>query len=194
MISLRDAGQASLAFFYFDFRDNDKKQDLRNFITSLLVQLSTHSSLCCKLIYHIHSRHGKGRQQPSIDVLKTCLRDMLKAVAQQPIYVIVDALDECPNSSGIPNPREVVLDLLESIVNMNLPNLHICVTGRTEADIQDVLGPFASIISLHDEAGHRRDIHSYVSRFVSSDRTMRRWQSDQKELVVEELSKKAGGM
>ena len=194
MISLRDAGQASLAFFYFDFRDNDKKQDLRNFITSRLVQLSTHSSLCCKLISHIHSRHGNGRQQPSIDALETCLRDMLKAIVQQPIYVIVDALDECPNSSGIPNPREVVLDLLESIINMNLPNLHICVTGRTEADIQDVLGPFASIISLHDEAGHRRDIHSYVSRFVSSDRTMRRWQSDQKELVVEELSKKAGGM
>ena len=194
MISLRDAGQASLAFFYFDFRDNDKKQDFRNFITSLLVQLSAHSSMCCKLISHIYSRHGKGRQQPSLDVLKTCLRDMLKVAAQQPIYVIVDALDECPNSSGIPNPREVVLDLLESIVNLDLPNLHICVTGRTEADIQDVLGPFASIISLHDEAGHRRDIHSYVSRFVSSDRTMRKWQSDQKELVVEELSKKAGGM
>ena len=193
MISLRNAGQASLAFFYFDFRDNDKKQDFRNFITSLLVQLSAHSSLCCNVISHIYSMHGKGRQQPSIDILKACLRDMLNVATQQPIYIIVDAIDECPNS-GIPNPREVVLDLLESIVSMDLPNLRICVTGRTEADIQDVLGPLASIISLHDEIGHRRDISSYVSRFVSSDRMMRRWQSDQKELVVEELSKKADGM
>ena len=193
MVSWRDAGQASLAFFYFDFRDNDKKQDFRNFITSLLVQLSAHSSMCCKLISHIYSRHGKGRQQPSIDVLKTCLQDMLKVAAQQPIYVIVDALDECPNS-GIPNPRDVVLDLLESMVNLDLPNLHICVTGRTDADIQDVLGPLASIISLHDEIGHRKDISSYVSRFVSSDRMMRGWQSHQKELVVEELSKKADGV
>jgi hypothetical protein len=40
IISLRDARQASLAYFYFDFRDKDKKQDFRNFITSLLVQLS----------------------------------------------------------------------------------------------------------------------------------------------------------
>ena len=40
---LRDAGQASLAYFYFDFRDEEKKQDIRNFITSLLVQLSAYS-------------------------------------------------------------------------------------------------------------------------------------------------------
>jgi hypothetical protein len=119
---------------------------------------------------------------------------MLSVAAQQPIYVIIDALDECPNSPGIPNPREVVLDLLESLVNLDLPNLHICVTGRTEADIKDVLGPLATTISLHDQIGHRRDISDYVSHFVSSDRMVRRWQSDQKELVVEGLSKKADGM
>ena len=194
MISLRDAGQASLAFFYFDFRDKEQKQDYRNFTSSLLVQLSAHSSPCCKMMSHIYSTHGKGRQQPSIDVLKTCLREMLNIAAQQPMYVIVDALDECPNSPGMPTPREDVLNLLEGLVHMGLPKLHICVTGRTEADIKDVLGPLASTVSLHDEIGQKKDIFDYVSYFVSSNRRMRRWQSDQKGLVVEELSKKANGM
>ena len=193
-MSLRDAGQASLAFFYFDFRDKEQKQDFRNFISSLLVQLSAYSSPCCKIMSQIYSTHGKGRQQPSIDVLKTCLREMLNIAEQQPLYVIVDGLDECPNSSGMPTPREDVLNLLEGLVRVGLPKLRICVTGRMEADIKDILGPLASTVSLHDEIGQNKDIADYVSHLVSSNRKMRRWQSVQKALVVEELSKKADGM
>jgi hypothetical protein len=98
VISLRDAGQASLAFFYFDFRDEEKKQDLRNFVTSLLCQLSAYSSPCCEIIFQIYSTHGKGTQQPSNSALTNCLREMLSVSAEKPIYIIVDALDECPNS------------------------------------------------------------------------------------------------
>ena len=193
-ISLRDAGQASLAFFYFDFRDEEKKQDFRNFITSLLVQLSSQSTPCCEIIFRLYSTHGRGTQQPSNGTLTNCLREMLSLATQQPIYIIVDALDECPNYSGIPTPREVVLNLLESLVSLGLPNLHICVTSRPETDIEDVLGPLAGAVSLHDEIGQQMDISDYVSNFVSSDRMMRRWRSDQRELVVQELSGKADGM
>ena len=194
-MSLRDAGQASLAYFYFDFRDKDKKQDFRNFVTSLLVQLSAYSSPCCEIIFRIYSTHGEGRQQPSDDDLKTCLREMLFVAAQQPIYIIVDALDECPDSSGMPTPREDVLSLLEGLVRLRLPNLRICVTSRPEVDIKIVLGPLASsAISLHDGSGQMKDIFDYVNNVVYSDNKMRRWRSDQKELVVEELSKKADGM
>ena len=175
-MSLRDAGQASLAYFYFDFRDKEKKQDFRNFVTSLLVQLSAYSNPCCKIISRIYSTHGKGTQQPSNDALTNCLREMLLVAAQQPIYIIVDALDECPNFSGMPTPREAVLNLLEDLVRLRLPNLHICVTSRPEIDIKNVLGPLAhSAVSLHDESGQKKDISDYVSNVVYSDRKMRRW-------------------
>ncbi len=39
-----------------------------------------------------------------------------------------------------------------------------------------------------------KDISDYVSDVVYSDRKMQRWRSDQRELVVEELCKKADGM
>ena len=194
-MSLRDAGQASLAYFYFDFRDEEKKQDIRNFITSLLVQFSAYSSPCCEIISRIYSAHGKGTQQPSNDALMNCLRDMLSFVAQQPTYLIVDALDECPDSSGMPTPREDVLNLLGGLVRLRLPNLHICVTSRPEIDIKNVLGPLASsAVSLHDENEQKEDISNYVRNAVYSDMKMRRWRNDEKELVIKELSKKVDGM
>jgi hypothetical protein len=194
-MSLRNAGQALLAYFYFDFRDEEKKQDFRNFVTSLLVQLSASSSQCCKIISRMYSAHGNGREQPSNNTLANCLREMLVVTAQQPIYIIVDALDECPNFSGIPTPREVVLDFLEELVRLGLPNLRICVTSRPEVDIKHVLVPLArSTVSLHDEIGQRKDISDYVANAVNSDRKMRRWRTDQKELVIKELSTKADGM
>ena len=193
-MSLRDAGQASLAFFYFDFRDKDKKQDLRNFITSLLVQLSAYSNPCCEIISRLYSSHGKGTQQPSNGALTNSLRDMLSITAQRPIYIIIDALDECPNFSGIPTPREVVLDLLRDLVLLGLPHMHILITSRLEADIKKVLEPLAhSAVSLHDEIGQKKDISDYVRGIVYSDK-MWRLRDEERTLVVEELSKKTDGM
>jgi hypothetical protein len=120
---------------------------------------------------------------------------MLSVAAEQPMYIIIDALDECPNLSGIPTPREDVLNFLEDLVSLGRSNLHICVTSRPEADIKDVLGPLArTLVSLHDEIGQMKDISAYVSNFVASDRMMARWRSAEKELVVQELSEKADGM
>jgi hypothetical protein len=61
--------------------------------------------------------------------------DMLRLEGQPAIYIIVDALDECPNTSGMPTPREKVLEFLEDLVDSQLPNVHICVTSRPEFDI-----------------------------------------------------------
>jgi hypothetical protein len=60
---------------------------------------------------------------------------MLEFPGQGPIYIIVDALDECPNSSGLPSPRDQVLDILQEIVDLHLPYLHFCITSRPEMDI-----------------------------------------------------------
>ena len=46
IMTLRDAGLASMAYYYFDFRDTEK-QNRRNLILSLLSQLSDRPDLCC---------------------------------------------------------------------------------------------------------------------------------------------------
>jgi hypothetical protein len=68
----------------------------------------------------------------------------------------------------------VVLDLLEDLVELRIPNLHICITSRPEIDIKTVLEPLAySAVSLHDESGQQKDISDYVRKTVYSDRKMR---------------------
>jgi hypothetical protein len=124
-----------------------------------------------------------------------CLKEMLTFEAQGPTYVILDALDECPITSTIPSPREEVLDLVDEVVGLHLPNVHICVTSRPEHDIQAVLKHLTlRAVSLHDESGQHEDIANYVASFVRSDRKVRRWRDDDKDLVIKILLEKADGM
>jgi hypothetical protein len=192
--TLRDAGSATLAYFYFDFRD-EEKQNVRNAVTSFLIQLSAYSKPCCDLIYRLYLAQGKGTQQPSNEVLIDRLNEMLTAMAQQqPIFLIMDALDECPDD-GMPTPREEVLDLVKVLVSLQLSNLHICVTSRPEVDIQTMLKPLAvKAISIHDETRQKFVIANYVNSVVSLDARMTKWRDEDKQLIVEELSERADGM
>ena len=122
---------------------------------------------------------------------------MLLALSQSqlPTYVILDGVDECPNTYAIPTPRGHVLGLVKDLVDLGLPNLRICVTSRPEIDIRIALEPLTSgHLSIHDQIGQKEDILEYVSSVVQSDSQMQRWQEDDRKLVVETLSKKADGM
>jgi hypothetical protein len=126
-----------------------------------------------------------------------CLQDMLTIPDQPPIYIILDALDECPNSYGIPSPREQVLTLVTKLMDLQLLHLHICVTSRPEFDIRATLGRLAlRSVSLHEESGQREDIIDYVRSVVYSDSEtmMKQWREEDKRMVVESLSEKADGM
>jgi hypothetical protein len=193
IMKLRDAGNATLAYFYFDFRD-EEKQNVRNVVTSLLVQLSAYSKPCCDIIYRLYLTHGKGMQQPSNGILIDRLKEMLVVVAHHPIFVIMDALDECPDL-GMPAPREAVLNLVKDLVYLQVSNLHICVTSRPEVDIENKLKPLAvNAISLQDETRQKIVIHDYVSSVMSSDEQMKQWRDEDKKLVVDGLSERADGM
>ena len=190
------ASKASMAYFYFDFRDA-KKQGLRDLVTSLLIQLSARSGPRCDTLSDLYLAHDEGKKQPSDSTLVECLKTMLALSNQPRTYLIIDALDESPTTSGIPSPREKVLDLLEELVNLPLPDLHICVTSRPEIDIRNVLEPLTSRrVSLHDQSGQRKDIEDYVRSVVhsASEQIMRRWKMEDKELVIETLSERADGM
>ena len=141
--------------------------------------------------------HEEGTQKPTEAALTQCLKDMLTIPNQPPIYIILDAVDECPNSYGIPSPREQVLTLVEKLMGLRLSHLHICATSRPEFDIWANLGRLALHgVSLHDQSGQKEDIVNYVKSVVNSESEtmMKRWRAEDKEMVVESLSEKANGM
>ena len=185
-----------MAYFYFDFKDLNK-QTCHHLLRSLVSQLSTHSSSCCHILHRAYETHKDGTQQPSDDTLKECLKVMLRLLAQGRIFIILDALDECPDSSGLPSPRNEVLQLVKELVDLRLHGLYICTTSRPEVDIRAVLEPLAfRSVSLHDEGGQQTDIADYVRSVVNStpSAAMRRWRADDKNLVIETLTERADGM
>jgi hypothetical protein len=183
-----------LAYFYFDFRDEDKRS-LRSLLLSILSQLSAQSDLCCGVLSRLYSKHYCGEQKPSDDALRQCLIHMLSLPARRPVYLIFDALDECPNNFGLPSAREKVLDFVNDLVTLRFSNLHICVTSRPEIDIQTALEPLTSLrVSLHDQTGQKKDILKYVSSVVNSDAKMQKWREEDKKMVIETLSERADGM
>jgi hypothetical protein len=194
IIALCDGGQASIVYFYFDFRDKEK-QNARNLVTSLHIQLSAFSDPCCDIIRQVYSAHGNATRQPTNDVLTNCLKEMLTVVAGNPIYVVMDALDECPDHSGLPTAREEVLVVLKELVGLYIPNLRICVASRPEVDIKSILNQLTiHTISLHDESEQQKSIADYISTVVNSDMKMREWPDEDKELVIKVLSERADGM
>jgi hypothetical protein len=188
------AGLASIALFYFDFRDSSK-QDVRGALSSLLTQLSAQSDAYCGVLERLYLAHDAGSVEPSKGALRACLKSMLTLRGQGPIFIVLDAIDECPNSAGTPSPRENVLELIVWLSELHHPHLSICAISRPEADIEAVLQPLASrTVSLHGESGQKEDIVKYIKSFINSDPKVRKWRREDKELVLERLSERADGM
>jgi hypothetical protein len=183
-----------MAYYYFDFRDV-KKQDRYGLLSSIVSQLSAELDSCHQVLSQLFSKHAGGTRKPTTSALTKCMKDMLSVPGQGPIYIIVDAVDECPNFPGRPSARDEVLELFEELVDLKLPNLHLCVASRPEIDIRTVLEPLTTLkISLHDEIRQKEDIIKYIESVVRSDRSMRRWKEEDKRLVVDTLSDKSDGM
>src|SRR5579863_2461246 len=102
---MQKSGLASLAMFYHDYQ----KKDQRGLLSSVLVQLCHQSDPYCTILSKLYSEHANGSQYPSDHGLVCCFKNMVNLPQQAPIFLIVDALDECPNTYSLPSPRDQVL-------------------------------------------------------------------------------------
>ena len=191
---MQKSGLALLAIFYYDFRE-DRKRHVSGLLSSVLFQLCDQSDSYYDVLSAFYSAHRNGGESPSDDELVRCLMELLKRPEPRPVYLIIDALDECPSTSSSTSPREKLLSFLEDLVEAQLSNLRICVTSRPEVDIKTILESLAfRSVSLHDEGGQKKDIITYIESFVSMNKNMRDWSPEHKQLVIDVLIKKADGM
>ena len=192
--AMRRSGLASLVVYYYDYREHEKT-DLRGLLSSMLVQLCDQSDSYCGVLSTFYSTHHDRAQLPSDDELVGCLKNLLGLPGQAPVYLIVDALDECSNATSLPSDREKVLMFLADLVDSHLPNLRMCVTSRPEANIKRVLELLSSrSVSLADGRGQIEDINNYIKSFVNSNGKMQRWKPEDKQLVIDVLIERADGM
>ena len=182
-----------MSIFYFDSTD-PAKQSIRGFLVSTLIELFAQSDHYYKVFLDLYSAHGSGSKLPNNKALAQCLKDMLTLPKHPMVYLIIDALNECPISSWDGSPRDQVLDLIEDLVRLRLPNLRICITSHLEADIESVLKALASFtVCLHDEEGQKQSIVDFIRFVVQSDLVMQKWSVDIKKKVIDTLSQRADG-
>jgi hypothetical protein len=192
---LRETKSALVAFYYFDFKDAAKRH-LRGLLSSLLMQLGGDSLGCWDVLHQLYTKCRDGSEQPSEAALAGCLKNILDVPGQVPIYIVIDALDECPDTTGTPSDRNKVLDFVDDLVGGKHSTLYMCISSRPEQDIQSTLDPLTPTsrrVSLHEEGGQKEDINSYIRYFVHSSKTMQGWSAQDRELVIDTLMKNAGG-
>lgn len=173
-----------LAFFFCDFR-NSNFQEARNVIGSLVAQL-------CALIGWFppelensfnQSINGAGKD---IAPVLPILADALISLAQRSnILLLIDALDECRNSSEITN-------VLNSIKQET--GIKTFVTSRDESYIKNSLGNCIRIRleTRGDEVSD--DIRSYIQSRLDTEAKLQWLSSSFKENIRKTLLSKSGGM
>ena len=188
-----------ILFYYFDSKDA-AKGDLRGLLASLLMQLGDSSGPFLDVVFQLYIKHGHGSEQPCEGALARLLKSLLER-SQSSIYIIIDGVDNCPNSpntnTGTKSARKKVLEFLEGIVRSRYSNLYICITSSPEGDMQrslKILAPSSRRVILHEQKGQMEDIESYISHFIQNDTDMQTWPAGDKDLVFKTLSERASGM
>jgi NACHT domain len=192
--TMRRCGLASLAFFYYDFREGES-QGLRGLLSSMLLQICGQSDSYCDILSSFYLGHHNGVESPTDDELIQCLKDVMGLAGQAPIFLVLDALDECPPVSDSFYPREL-LTLLKDLVGPQLlgSRLRICITSRPSANIEHTLEPLTfRYIFLHDESGQKEDIKNYIKSFLNTNNNMQRWTQKYKKLVIDFVTERAEG-
>ncbi|KAI9873035.1 MAG: hypothetical protein M1830_000904 [Pleopsidium flavum] len=155
----------AIAYFYFDFNDQDK-QRIKEFLCSIIAQLSQSNARAAERVQGLYGRCQNGGQQPSVDSLQVCLREILEESPRT--FLVLDALDECTQ-------REELLDLTKEIHGWKLSNLNVLATSRRELELEEVLSPLSTCMISIQSASVDRDIRLYIDNRLHSDTKLKRW-------------------
>ena len=158
------------AYFYFDFNDV-QKQDPERMVRSLVVQLSTQADDIPSSLDRLYSSHDDGKRPPALEELLKVLCAVIQQYGQ--VYIVLDALDEC-------NQRPELVEMLETVADWKIPNLHLVMTSRREKDIESCLEAFVNpknIVCLQRDVVDK-DIQQYVRQRLSDDKNLAKWRND----------------
>ncbi|KAF8507399.1 hypothetical protein JB92DRAFT_2793512, partial [Gautieria morchelliformis] len=175
----------AIAFFYFDFNNKDTLPNA--VLRSLIEQLSGQCASIPHALESLFSKHeqASAHQHLGQEDLMSTLKTIIKSF--QAVYIVFDALDECPERSRF-------LKVLREVHDWNLDTLHLLATSRKEGDIQKALSGLVSQEVPMYESLVDGDIHVYISRRLVEDVEFRMWSADEKEMVKTTLTQGAQGM
>lgn len=103
------------------------------------------------------------------------------------IFILLDALDECVE-------RQKVLTIVQRLLYSKTGKMHILVTSRSDADLEDNLTPIITAHILIESSLIEPDIRSYVREQLQNNPKLKRWPEKIQERIESALTTGAQGM
>jgi hypothetical protein len=125
-----------------------------NLIASLLSQVLSRQAVVPENVTKLYEKHEKGASRPTLDELVTLLQELGKV---KTIYIIVDALDECPDKD---DSRNILLQQLSGLRG----DCNILMTSRSSVSISEHFEDYLTIEITAKES----DMDKYIAGHLST--------------------------
>ncbi|KAF5597567.1 ankyrin repeat [Fusarium pseudocircinatum] len=184
--------ETALAYYFFSF-GNVEQQKVSVMLSSLIRQLCASRPDTPQPIKRFEDYMARG-ERPDIETLEAALMSAVSGFSA--VFIVVDALDECPAFDG---ERPKLLKCLRRIITAMPDNVHIFCTSRAEPDIHMAIGELldapakAAIDLTQNREGLNRDLRLYID-IVLSDKTYCWWSADVMAKAKDTLIARADGM
>ncbi|KAJ7253929.1 ectomycorrhiza-induced ankyrin-domain/NACHT-domain-containing protein [Mycena rebaudengoi] len=172
-------------FFYFD-TNNSEQQTVTQLLCSLVTQLSIRSHPPDRRLDALWTSHNSGQKLlTDTELISDALLPLLEEYDQKPIFIVLDALDECSERLGL-------LRLISRMLDAKLPNVHILVTSRPE--VQSGCPELAALaISVSLEGCVDGDIELYLTELLSNEPKIG-WMYKKRDEIKRRLLERSKGM
>ena len=175
-----------VAYYYFTFNDSEK-QRIKSLLQSLLLQFLRQQMSIPDVLLDLYTRHK--HEDPPESGLMVAIRSIVEKMGEA--YIIIDALDECPNNHG---ERAKLVTILNEFKGFNLLNLHSLTTSRMEPDLEDLAQMVTSSPINIQSIVVDKDIELHVRAQLFTDPKLSRWPSTVRQDIETTLVKGACGM
>lgn len=179
----------AICFAYYNYQDQQLK-DLRLIIATLIKQLCRRRDRIPDSLLQIRNEGGSFTSVGTLDRFVSLIEDLSE------VYVVFDALDECPEEE-----REGIIGFITGIVTVSVPcRVKVFVTSRREMDIvkafEDRRIPTIPVLAENVAADIEVFARSEIKRLRRGEHGKALYiASDElEERIAQTLAKKADGM
>ena len=163
---------------------NERDQTAHNLLASLLQQFCRQKASLSPQVLESYNYHCRHDTRPLVPDISKLLRSELKRFSK--VYIIIDALDECPE---IDSTRDTFLTEL-----LGLPsNAYLLVTSRPNNFIESILTEAKCLeISAHED-----DVRRHVAARIANERLLKKHIAAEPSLydkIMSNITKRAQGM
>lgn len=186
-----------IAYYYFSFNDGEK-QTTCNMASSLVAQICSSITDVPKDLIALYDRCSVWKRRAAMSDLRAILKLLTSRVEGEAtayindIFIVIDALDECPQRDY---ERKEALDLIEEMKSWSSTKLHLLVTSREETDIKERIVDFVTEPPISIQGSQvAADIDLYINDQLETNRKLKRLPQDLKAEIKKALVEGANGM